>query len=91
MDTGKKTYVVSHISEASRPVGCREVGVSPPTVSIASRAAPHALGDMVVEMNKDLLLRTLGGHGIKDLQPGSTRGELGILGQELVEHLWTVC
>lgn len=56
-----------HISNASCPVGDGEVGVSPPSVSICCTAAPSALGNMVVEVNVDLIGRTLRSDGIKDL------------------------
>ena len=42
-------------------------------------------------MDKDLLVCTLGRHGVENLQPRSTRRELGILGQDLVKHLGAVC
>lgn len=62
------TNTVSHICNSSCPVGDGEVSVSPPGIPICCAAAPRALGDVVVEVNIDLVRRTLGSHGIEDLE-----------------------
>lgn len=56
-----------HVGETPEPVIDVVVLVTKPSVPISSTAAPHALGDVVVEMNIDLLLDALSRYSIKDL------------------------
>lgn len=60
--------MVGHIRQTSNPVIGVEVLVSPPSIPIIGRAAPHALGDVVIQVDIDLLFRAFRNNGIEDLQ-----------------------
>lgn len=84
-----------HVLDASFPLFYVEVGVVEPAISIYIWEAPHCLGDMVVEVDIDLLLEAFCSYGIKDyrklaklhfcwkwglyLQPCNLWGERGII------------
>ena len=78
--------MVRHVRQPARPVGRGKVLVAPPTVAVGAGAAPRALGDVVVEVDVDLVPGEFGGHGVKHLQTGRRGGEARVLGQHLVEH-----
>jgi hypothetical protein len=56
-----------HILQASPPLRYVEVGVSEPSISVSFRTTPHGLGNVVVEVDIDLLLEAFCCNGIKDL------------------------
>lgn len=64
------TYVISHVGKSSRPVRDGEVCVSPPAVSVVCTAAPRALGDVIIQMDVDLVGSSLCCNGIVDLDIG---------------------
>jgi hypothetical protein len=57
--------VSGHVLQASLPIRNVEVGVSEPGISVSFGTAPHGLGDMVVEVDIDLLLEAFCRNGIK--------------------------
>jgi hypothetical protein len=49
------------------PKAVRNLPTAEPCISVTCAAAPHRFGDVVVQMDPDLLLGKLGGHSVEDL------------------------
>lgn len=59
--------MISHIGETASPVRNGEVSISPPSIPIASVATPRPLGNMIVEVDVDLVGGALGSDSVEDL------------------------
>lgn len=75
----------SHVFVSADPVVGVELGVSPPGVAVLSATAPLAAGDVVVEVDVDVLAQTLGGNGVVDLQALGLGCELRVVREDLLE------
>lgn len=65
-------YVCGHVLKSALPFGDIEVCVTEPCIAIVSRAAPRALGHVVVKMHIDLLLCELSSNVIVHLMGSDT-------------------
>lgn len=59
--------MVGHVGQSASPVCDGKVCVPPPGISIICIAAPRPLGDVIVEMNVNLIGGTLCCNSIEDL------------------------
>ena len=85
------TYVCSQPCEATLPLLDVKELLAEPAVSIVVTAAPERLADVIVQMDNHALTGKLFCNSVPNLEPGGILSEIGVLLEDLIEHLGTVC
>lgn len=83
--------MVGHVGKTSHPIVGVVVSVSPPCVAIGATAAPLTAGDVVIEVDVDLLSVQLLNDSVEDFQPLCLGSELRVVPEDLLQHFGSEC
>jgi hypothetical protein len=78
--------MIRHKPQPPRPIRDAEERIPKPRIPIIRRATPLGPRDMIIQMDKDLLLRARRRNRIKHLQPCCLRRETRIVRQHLLQN-----
>lgn len=78
--------MISHVRKTACPICRREICIVPPGVAIKGIAAPRGFGDMIIQVDVDLLLCSFGSNRIINLKTCSAVAKRGIIRNHTLKH-----